>query len=138
MTTINTNAPRARSTFETRVYYEDTDAGGIVYHTAYLRWAERARTELLRELGATHADLAAKGCVTLLRDTRLTLLRPCRLDDRVTVHTELSDVRGARLLFSQEALLPCGAVLATIRAEAVTVTPGDFRPLRAEKYIHLP
>ena len=65
-----------------RVYYEDTDAGGVVYHAAYLRFAERARTEALRAADVPHAEMTARhGLMFMVRRVKVDYLAPARLDD---------------------------------------------------------
>jgi len=82
--------------YEVRVYFEDTDAGGIVYHATYLRFAERARSECLRDLGFPHAELVARhGMFFVVRRAKLDYLRPARLDDLLVVTTEVLTVGGA-------------------------------------------
>jgi len=72
-----------------RVYYEDTDAGGIVYHATYLRFAERARTEALRDLGIPHAALVERhGLMFVVRRIKVDYLRPARVDESLAVLTE--------------------------------------------------
>ena len=71
-----------------RVYYEDTDAGGIVYHARYLAFAERARTEALRQAGVPHYELVTQfGLIFVVRRVRMDYLRPVRLDAELTVQT---------------------------------------------------
>lgn len=71
-----------------RVYYEDTDAGGIVYHARYLAFAERARTEALRAAGVPHAELTQRfGLIFVVRRVQMDYLRPIRLDADLIVHT---------------------------------------------------
>jgi len=85
-----------------RVYYEDTDAGGIVYYANYLRYAERARTELLRELGFENsAILAQKGVALAVRRVNAEYLKPARLDDALSVETRVLAVRGATVEMAQ-------------------------------------
>lgn len=87
-----------RHRFAVRVYYEDTDAGGVVYHANYLRFAERARTEFLRDLGFDHARLAREaGLVFVVRACAVDFRRPARLDDALDVVTEVARLGGARL-----------------------------------------
>jgi acyl-CoA thioester hydrolase len=82
--------------FPIRVYYEDTDAGGVVYYANYLRFVERARTEALRDLGVPHADMAAQhGVIFMVRRIKLDYLAPARLDDALTVRTVPLRIRGA-------------------------------------------
>ncbi len=88
--------------YEVRVYFEDTDAGGIVYHATYLRFAERARSECLRDLGFPHAALVARhGMFFVVRRAKLDYLRPARLDDLLVVETEVLAVGGASALLRQ-------------------------------------
>lgn len=85
-----------------RAYFEDTDAGGIVYHATYLRWAERGRTEALRDLGVPHAELvAAFRLMFVVRRIQLDYLRPARLDDLLTVTTRPLAVGGASVVLRQ-------------------------------------
>ena len=84
--------------FPCRVYYEDTDAGGIVYHANYLKFAERARSELLRDLGTDNSSLLAKhGVLFAVRDCQVTYRRPAKLDDALEVHTNITSVGRATL-----------------------------------------
>ena len=72
-----------------RVYYEDTDAGGIVYHATYLRFAERARTEALRDLGIPHAALVERyNLMFVVRRIKVDYLRPARVDESLAVVSE--------------------------------------------------
>lgn len=84
-----------------RVYYEDTDAGGIVYHSCYLNFAERARTEMVRELGISQQSLLQEGTAFAVRRALVDFFRPARLDDLLTVETELRAVGGASLDLDQ-------------------------------------
>lgn len=91
---------------DVRVYYEDTDAGGIVYHTGYLRFAERGRTELLRAAGFNHAELLAEaGIAFAVISMNVDFKSPARLDDLVTVKTAITDMRGASMGMHQQVLL---------------------------------
>lgn len=88
--------------FAVRVYYEDTDAGGIVYHANYLRFAERARTELLRDLGFDHMTLHRdQGLTFAVRGCSAEFLRPAHLDDLLEVRTRPTDISGASLWLDQ-------------------------------------
>lgn len=84
--------------FQVRIYYEDTDAGGIVYHANYLHFAERARTEMLR-LGGVEQDAARRdeGIGFAVRHCAIDFRAPARLDDILEVRTVLGEVRGARV-----------------------------------------
>jgi acyl-CoA thioester hydrolase len=88
-----------------RVYYEDTDAVGVVYHANYLRFAERARTEMLRCLGLEHSALSARlELAFTVRRCAVDYLAPARLDDRLEVRTGLTRLGGASLDLEQRIL----------------------------------
>ena len=95
--------PRERAhRFAVRVYYEDTDAAGVVYHANYLQFAERARTEMLRERGLAQSQLSKElGIFFVLRRCTVDFLAPARLDDHLLVTTRLLDLRGASLDLEQ-------------------------------------
>jgi acyl-CoA thioester hydrolase len=85
-----------------RVYYEDTDAAGMVYHATYLAFAERARTEMLRCLGLDHGSLRARfGVVFTVRRCLVDYRAPARLDDPLEVETRLARLGGASLDLEQ-------------------------------------
>jgi acyl-CoA thioester hydrolase len=86
-----------------RVYFEDTDALGIVYYANYLRFVERARTEFLRELGTDHSTMIAEdGLNFAVTRCEIDYLSPARLDDLLDVETSLLEIGGARLGLLQE------------------------------------
>lgn len=85
-----------------RVYYEDTDAAGIVYYANYLRFAERARTEMLRELGFENSDFMGRdGLAFAVRACAVEYLRPASLDDPLEMHTRALRIGGASLELEQ-------------------------------------
>lgn len=85
-----------------RVYYEDTDAAGIVYYANYLKFAERGRTEMLREGGIGHRDLWDKhGVGFAVRNMSADYIKPAHLDDALTVHSKLLTLRGASMSAEQ-------------------------------------
>ncbi len=85
-----------------RVYYEDTDAAGLVYHANYLRYAERARTEMLRLAGIDHSTLRREaGIVFTVRNCDIDFAAPARLDDDIEVHTRVLCVSGAAIRAEQ-------------------------------------
>jgi acyl-CoA thioester hydrolase len=92
----------AEHVFPVRVYYEDTDAAGIVYYVNYLKFAERARTEMLRLLGRGQQDmLEREGVAFAVKSCRIEYFRPARLDDALEVRTALVEVGGASLKVRQ-------------------------------------
>lgn len=95
--------PVLEHVFPIRVYYEDTDAAGIVYYANYLKFAERARTEMLRERGFDHRKLDAKdGVAFAVRSCNADYLLPARLDDALEVHTRVTHIGGASLEADQD------------------------------------
>ena len=112
-----------------RVYYEDTDLSGVVYHANYLRWMERGRTEMLRCLGIDHAGSAVAGeGGYAIAEVTLRYRVPARLDDALVVATRLGAVRAASLVIQQR--VSRGAVvLAEADIVAALVAP-DGRPRR--------
>ena len=88
-----------------RVYYEDTDAAGIVYYANYLKFAERARTEMIRCLGIEHRPLmAAAGVAFAVRSCAAEYLLPARLDDKIAVRTRIDKLGGASLNATQRVM----------------------------------
>jgi acyl-CoA thioester hydrolase len=92
-----------RFSWTVRVYYEDTDTGGVVYYANYLKFMERARTEWLRELGFMQAELKARDDVLFaVRHVELDYLQPARLDDTLQIDVELVDAGGASMTLAQQ------------------------------------
>ncbi len=88
--------------FQTRVYYENTDAAGIVYHADYLCFAERARTEMLRDAGFEHAKLKEEtGIAFAVRNLSISYDRAAKLDDALTVTTEITKLTPVRMFMAQ-------------------------------------
>ena len=114
-----------------RVYYEDTDATGVVYHANYLRYFERARTEWLRALGVSQQSLRAEsGVVFTLANLEVDYLRPARLDDDLVITVSVEHLRRASLTFVQAVHLKSDpdAPLARARARVACVDEHGFRP----------
>src|SRR5579883_2481434 len=131
---MNGNPPSipsdGRHRYAVRVYYEDTDAGGVVYHATYLRLAERARTEALRDLGIPHSELLQSFTLMfVVRRVEVDYLRPARLDDRLAIITEPLEVGGASVLLRQDVQGPEGSC-AVLTVRLACVAPGEARPRR--------
>jgi acyl-CoA thioester hydrolase len=86
---------------EVRIYYEDTDFSGNVYHAAYLKFFERGRTEFLRAHGVHHSELAKDGIAFAVRSMAIEFEGAAHIDDLVTVTTEVAAATGARLTLEQ-------------------------------------
>ena len=88
-----------------RVYYEDTDLAGIVYYANYLKFTERARTEWVRSLGIDQTELKAnEGTVFAVRRVEADYISPARFDDQLVVETEVQEIKGARIVLTQNVL----------------------------------
>ena len=113
-----------------RIYYEDTDTSGIVYHANYLRYCERGRSDFLRMAGVSHLVMleGESKLVWTLRRISLDYMRPARVDDLLMVRTRYTEMAGARLVGEQE-IYKGADLLCTARIEAAVITL-DGRPRR--------
>ncbi len=118
-----------RHVLPVRVYYEDTDAGGMVYYANYLKFAERARTEMLRLAGFDHRAFADRfGLAFVVRDCSLSYRRPARLDDLVEVRSCFLELGGATLT-AEQLIFHEETELARVEVRLACLT-GDGRPSR--------
>lgn len=129
------NSAAGEHVFPVRVYYEDTDAAGIVYYVNYLKFAERARTEMLRLMGREQQRMMeTDGVAFAVKSARVEYFRPARLDDALEVRTGLIEVAGASLkvrqsIFRGEELLADMQIRLAVmdRAGRPTRLPADIR-----------
>jgi acyl-CoA thioester hydrolase len=108
----------SQHSFPVRVYYEDTDFSGNVYHAAYLKFFERGRTEFLRDAGIHHSELAGQGIAFAVRGMDIQFDGAAHIDDLLTVTTAVTQLTGARLILAQTIL--CGDTILT-RANVTVV-----------------
>jgi acyl-CoA thioester hydrolase len=117
-----------------RVYYEDTDFTGVVYHANFLRYMERGRTNYLRLIGAAHRALfeaaaaEAPGFAFVVRSLTIDFLKPARMDDVLEVITEPVEVKGASAIVRQR-VMRSGELLADARVRVALVSGGRARPI---------
>ncbi len=112
-----------------RVYYEDTDSGGVVYHSNYLKFMERARTEFLRSLGFGQAELRDDlGVLFVVRSLALQYRRPARFDDALAVVTRLKDFRRSLMTFEQK-IYRGDELLTEATVDIVCIDAEQFRPV---------
>lgn len=116
-----------------RVYYEDTDMSGVVYHAAYLRFLERGRSDFVRLLGIQHQRLREEGLFFAVRAVEMTYHRPARIDDVLEVVTRSGDLGGARVRLSQA--IRRGADLLVEAAITVVMMGFNGRPQRFPDWI---
>jgi acyl-CoA thioester hydrolase len=114
--------------FPVRVYFENTDAGGVVYHGEYLKFLERARTEWLRHLGFDHQTLArTHRLVFIVSSLVIDFLKPARLDETLSVSVHLESLGKVRCIFAQE-IRREDEVLVKAKVTVACVTGESFKP----------
>ena len=112
-----------------RVYYEDTDFGGVVYYGKYLRYMEQGRTEFFREKGVNLAECKENGLVFAVLDVHIKYQAPATYDDLLDVHTSVSELRNASMTFDTKIYNQHGKLLITSEAK-VACTNGRGRATR--------
>lgn len=128
---LTQDAVQAEFTWPARVYWEDTDGGGVVYHANYVKFLERARTEWLRAKGyEQRALLLAKGVVFAVYSMQLQFLKPARLDDELLIHVVLRACRRASFTVGQRILdVRGGGELCRAQVEIACLDHASFRPI---------
>lgn len=106
--------------FPVRIYYEDTDFSGNVYHAAYLKFFERGRTEFLRDLGIHHSELAEQGIAFAVRAMQIDYAGAARIDDLLDVTTQILSSTGVRLVLEQT-ILRDQTVLTTAQVTVIAI-----------------
>lgn len=141
MTTAEPRAPASgwfeekTFVFPLRVYYEDTDLSGVVYHATYLRFMERGRSEFLRSAGLRHQGMldADEPLVWAIRHISIDYRRPARVDEALEVRTKVGDLSGVRMRLNQE-VRRGGDLLTSAEVEACVVTL-DGNPKRIPGHV---
>jgi acyl-CoA thioester hydrolase len=134
MTALDGEIRGGRHVMSVRVYYEDTDFSGIVYHANYLRFMERGRTNYLRLLGADHRALfeeareEAPGFAFVVRSMQIEFLKPARMDDVLDVVTAYEEVKGASITLHQR-ILRKDELLTEAHVRVAFVCGGRARPI---------
>lgn len=112
-----------------RIYYQDTDAGGIVYHSNYLNYAERARSEFLRDIGVPVTDLLTRDVAFVIKQATLDFKAPARLDDLLTVRTHIGEIKNASMIMNQS-IYRGDTELVRVTLQVVFVNPKTMAPIR--------
>jgi acyl-CoA thioester hydrolase len=123
--------------WKVRVYWEDTDAGGVVYHARYLHFFERARTEWLRSMGVHQAKMAEEeNTIFVITNMNIEFARAARLDDELDTTVHSIQMPGARMVFKQD-LTRCSdqQLVASADVSAVCLKADSFKPTRMPKWI---
>ena len=119
-----------------RIYYEDTDAGGVVYYANYLKYLERARTEWLRSLGfGQQALMHEAGILFAVRHVEIDYLVAARFDDQLTVEAAIDTSSKVSLTFAQRILRDDGTLLCTASVKVVCLDQETFRPTAIPGFI---
>jgi acyl-CoA thioester hydrolase len=117
-------------TWPVRVYYEDTDAGGVVYHSQYLNYLERTRTEWLRNLGYEQTKMREEyGIVFVVRHIQIDFIKPARFDDALMVSATIAGKSGVSLKFNQT-IMRDSELLIQAKVDVVCVDVNKFKPTR--------
>lgn len=114
---------------DVRIYYQDTDAGGIVYHSNYLNYAERARSEFLRDIKLPVTDLLEREVAFVIKHAALDFKSPAKLDDLLTIHTHIGEIKNASMVMEQS-IYRDNTELVRITLQVVFVNPRTMAPIR--------
>ncbi len=116
------------STFNYRVYYEHTDGGGVVYHSRYLNFFERARTDWLRQRNIIQSDLQKKhNIIYVVTAANIQFKKPARMDDALKVSCHMTKIKRATVEFYQEMHNQDGLLLATVEIKAASLKADSFK-----------
>lgn len=125
---METDCDKSLFTLAVRVYIEDTDAGGIVYHGNYLKFMERARTEMLRELGFGKAAVSEDGALIVVTDVKIRYHRPALLDECLRVETKLVSLKRVTAVMEQ-IVYRDDQILTSGKVEIAAVNQKTMRPV---------
>lgn len=118
-----------------RIYYEDTDTGGVVYYANYLKFFERARTEWLRSLGLNQQQLVtSENIMFVVKQANIDYKQAARLDDLIEISTIVNDIRASSIYFQQQAILN-NELMAKANIQVCTVNAESFKPTRIPQTI---
>lgn len=122
-------------TWPVTVYYEDTDAGGVVYHSNYLKFFERARTEMLRSIGVSQQVLLEQNIGFVVRHMDIDFIQGARLDDYLQVITNIYELKRATLVFCQEIVNPDGKALCKAMVKVACIDNQKMKPKAMPTFI---
>lgn len=122
--------------FRYRVYWEDTDAGGVVYHARYLHFLERARSDWLSSIGLSQVELREnEGCLFAVTAMQLNFLQPARLEDELDVSVRVQSLGRVRMDFAQAIVRADGLKLLEATVSAACLSGERFKPVRTPKSV---
>lgn len=118
-----------------RVYYEDTDAGGVVYYANYLKFFERARTDFLRSLNILQSEImTTKNILFVVKKCQIEYFSPARLDDLIEVFVEVKEIKNVSILIEQKICL-AEKLLSSLEVQIACVCADNFRPKKIPESI---
>ncbi len=124
-----------RTSFDVRVYYEDTDAGGVVYYANYLKFAERARTEMLRAAGISqHELMQVEQIAFVVRRIAVEYFKPAVLDDLLTIRTSVHDITKATIAM-QQTITRKDTTLVTLDIKLAVISQKNGRVARMPEHV---
>ena len=124
-----------KHSIDIRVYYEDTDAGGVVYHANYLNFAERGRTEFLRQTGFENHQLdKEQGIIFVVRHLEIDYVKTAHLDDYLQMETTITELKNSSFIMHQ-CVKKDGELIADMRVVLVTVSAETYTPVRLPENI---
>ena len=121
--------------YNLKVYYEDTDAQGVVYYANYLKFFERARTEYLRAVGYEQMESMRAGIIFVVRGVEMKLHKPARLDDNIIVRTQLVKLGKVSFDFKQTAFVE-DITITEANIKCGSLDPNTFKPSALPEYLH--
>lgn len=131
---MNQGYPERKLHLPIRVYYEDTDAGGVVYHSQYINYFERARTEFMRQLGYQLDELAKEeSLLFVVRSINCEYLRPAKFNDELFVSAEIIEMSKTRITFKQEVMKSHQGKCLTLTKGEVLVVAVDAEKFKAKR-----
>lgn len=125
----------AQHVWQIRVYYEDTDAGGIVYYANYLKFLERARTEFLRERGIEQDTLLEQSVGFVVKRVELDNQAPAKFNELLSIHSEIVELKKASLVFKQKIINQTGKCLVSALIRVACVDLSKMKPIAIPAYI---
>ena len=115
--------------FNVHTYYEDTDAGGIIYHANYLKFAERARTEFLHELGMTHKELVKQDGMFVVSRIEIDYTKPAFLEDKLCIATSVEKLGAATVVLDQR-ITRANEQICALKVYLAFISRTSLRPIR--------
>lgn len=117
-----------------RIYYEDTDAGGLVYYANYLKFFERNRTDFLRHIGIIQSQLLQENLAFVVRKCEIEYILPAKLDDLIKITVKITKINGATITMEQE-ITKSDKILSRLKVDIIHINSKKLRPVRIPQTI---